>query len=277
MSEKKKWNLRDVLVHFFTVAFALVFLFSAYQIIDYFAEDHAQDQLKEEMILESVTPATYELHYEQQTSEPITTQSGQNSEMPQQPKTILLEPDISVEFSKLKNKYPQIVGWLYLPETQLNDPVMQGKDNQFYVDHLPDGKENRSGSLFVDFRDRGDLAGWKSVIYGHNMKNGTKFGTLLRYRSADYYREHPYLFYLTENAVFRLEIFSGIYISMNSSFYDTIESLEEKNALLNETRSKSVFSSEIQVSDSDSIVMLSTCTAGEERFVLFAKVVPLDL
>ncbi len=116
-------------------------------------------------------------------------------------------------FEKLTAEYPDTVGWLYCEGTPINYPVVQSKDNLRYLRRLPDGRYNAAGSLFADYRCKEVAASGNYIIYGHNMKNGSMFGTLVRYKSQNYYDEHPTLYYLTPERTFRIELIAGFVTS----------------------------------------------------------------
>ena len=105
------------------------------------------------------------------------------------------------------------------------------------------------------------------------------FGPLMDYRSAPYFWEHPYLFYFTENGVYRAEIFAAIHTKADSLIYSLPQSEEEISAYLSHVYQKSVFSSGISVSAEDRILVLTTCSTGTaslDRFAVFAKLVPIE-
>ena len=92
-----------------------------------------------------------------------------------------------------------MTGWLYCPDTALNYPVVQGKDNIKYLQRDLDGKYLASGTLFVDFENGALGEDTNYIIYGHNMKNGTMFAQLSGYKSQEFYDAHPYAMLLTPN------------------------------------------------------------------------------
>lgn len=80
-----------------------------------------------------------------------------------------------INFKALQQVNPDVIGWIYSPETTINYPVVQGDDNAFYLKHLADGTENRNGCPFLDLQNRSDFSDDNSIIYGHHMQNGTMF------------------------------------------------------------------------------------------------------
>ncbi|MUU12894.1 MAG: class B sortase [Oscillibacter sp.] len=96
-----------------------------------------------------------------------------------------------VDFTALAAVNPDVTAWLYGPDTGISYPVVQGTDNDYYLDHLLDGTANSAGCLFVDTSCRPDFSGRNTVIYGHRMKNGTMFAALGNYQEQVYYDAHP--------------------------------------------------------------------------------------
>lgn len=275
---------------YFTVAVVavavVVLVVSLFQIGSYLWEGKAQKDFNQIMIDEGITPVTPKTEdgekttvgTENPTSEKIPTPTTSSSDA-EKPVPILKTPDISVDFGKLSSKYPGIVGWLYMQGGEIHDPVMQAKNNDYYLYRLPNGKKNASGSLFMDFRDNSSLSGWNHLIYGHNMKNGEMFGSLHEYRKAGYYESHPYLFYFTPSGTYRVEIFAGIHTLSESFVYTRPAGQQGRQNYLNEALSRSVFTSNVSVTPNDSILVLSTCSGaadGDERFIILGKLVPLS-
>jgi SrtB family sortase len=126
---------------------------------------------------------------------------------------------IVVNFDLLQERYPDCVGWLYSPATPINYPIMQSKDNDYYLRRSYDGSYNRCGSLFLDFRCTSDLSDSLSLIYGHNMKNDTMLGTLERYTDQAYYEAHREMYLLTRDADYVLRPFAGCVVPDNSGYY----------------------------------------------------------
>ena len=186
-------------------------------------------------------------------------------------------PDI--DFGELKKVNPDIVCWLYCPDTVINYPVVQGADNDYYLRHLFDGTVNSSGCLFIDAETEGFKVS-NTVIYGHAMKDKSMFRSILYYREKGqaYYDAHPLLYLmLTNGAVYRIELFSGYLTdaktgaAWKSEFTDE----EEYERWLMNCKEQSVFKSTVSVSQGDTVVTLSTCSFEREssRFVVHGKLV----
>ena len=91
------------------------------------------------------------------------------------------------DFGKLSQINPRVIGWIFGAGGEISYPVVQGEDNEYYLNHLFNGEVNSSGSIFLDVRCEGDFSGFHSILYGHHMKNGAMFGRLNQYESQSYY------------------------------------------------------------------------------------------
>ena len=92
------------------------------------------------------------------------------------------EVDIDIDFEALISDNQEVVGWIYAPNTDVNYPVLQTKDNRKYLHKGLDGKYLRSGSIFMDYRNDELLSDRNYILYGHSMRNGSMFGALLKYK-----------------------------------------------------------------------------------------------
>jgi len=186
-----------------------------------------------------------------------------------------------VDFDKLKEMNADTIGWIrFYPEPSIiNYPVVQAADNDYYLDHLFDGTSNRSGSIFMDFRNAAGLTDRNTFIYGHNMRNGSMFAALTNYGSQSYYEEYPELTLVTPSGTWSLQAFSGYVTPGNSDCYQLeFRDDAEFEAYLERVRLLSDFTADVAVTAQDRIVTLSTCTYDYEdaRYVLHCKLVPMQ-
>ena len=221
-----------------------VFLFSAYQIIQYFLEQKENKETQQKLIEESI----------------IQTPNAEEVLLPQ-------ALPISVDFSKLKEKNSEIIGWIYIPNTEIHYPVLQGKDNEKYLKKSAIGKNNRAGSIFMDYRNNSNLLDDNTIIYGHNMKNGSMFGNLQAYKDQEYYNTHKEAYYFTPDKIFALELVFGYTTSSDDKLY-SLEKIDE--TVINEMKEKTDFKSDVEVSELDKFLTLSTCAYETEdaRYVV---------
>ena len=187
-----------------------------------------------------------------------------------------LKPPIEVDFDKLKSVNEDVVGWIYvdaLPD--ISYPIVKGKDNQTYLHQTYEKNYNFAGTIFVDYENSGDFSDCNTLVYGHNMKNGSMFGHLKKFREDDkLYKQDKYFWILTPERNYRYEIISAYTTGVNSDTYTLFKGPGEEFEKYLETIKGY---SEIQTDDTDltikdKIVTLSTCTGNEStRFVVQGK------
>lgn len=185
---------------------------------------------------------------------------------------------ITVDFQVLKKINPDIVGWIYGEDTKINYPVVRGEDNEYYLTRMPDQRENASGSIFMDCRNRELSPLSNQILYGHHMKNGSMFAGLVKYKSQEYYKAHSYFFYLTENKRYRLEILRGQVTTDASDFYRTeFSSEEDKEACVNRWNKASCLTPLFTEATDAPLMTLSTCSyeTADARFVLQGQLIEL--
>lgn len=179
-----------------------------------------------------------------------------------------------VDFEELKSMNPDVIGWLDVEALDISYPIVQGKDNDYYLHRTFKGQDNFAGSIFVDASNAPDFSDPNTIIYGHNMKNGSMFGTLRRLYDQEKYKDSKYLWICTPEGKFRYEIFSLQLADVTSDTYtlfsdhgDTFAAYLEKM----KQRSEVDLGTEL-LSGNDYIVTLSTCTSDDQvRFVVQAR------
>ena len=118
-------------------------------------------------------------------------------------------PELSIDFEALKTENPDFLAVLYIPALDLYYPMTHSHDNAEYLNTLFNGESSVYGCIFLEKDARSDFRSMNSFIYGHNMKNGTMFGSLKRFeRNEDLCDSDPYIYIYTENRVYKYHIFS---------------------------------------------------------------------
>ena len=241
------------------VILSAVFLVSSYILVKDISAYRKADSAYQHMQDEYVHPNTEPQHTE--------------SDIPRQ--TEAAELPITVDFDALLARNPDVVGWLYCPGTVINYPVVLGKDNDQYLHTDLDGNYLVSGTLFADCRN-GELGvDGNYIIYGHNMKNGSMFHSLVKYANQSYYDEHPTIFYLTPQANYRLELFAGLTIDHNDTIYKRGYG-DDLFGLLQRYQKRSTFVSNVKLAETDTVVTLSTCTFEYDnaRYIVIGRLTP---
>ena len=177
-----------------------------------------------------------------------------------------------VDFKALAQVNGDIVGWLYIPGTVINYPVVQGPDNEYYLTHLFNGKTNSSGCIYLDYGAEGDFTSMNSVLHGHHMKNGSMFAGICKYKDQSYFDEHPNAMLLTPDGRYEVKFFSGYVCETTSDAwdYDFDEAWIDKRIRL------SYFDADVIPTLEDRVLTLSTCSYEfqDARFVLHGILVP---
>lgn len=183
-----------------------------------------------------------------------------------------------VDFNALRQINEDAVAWITEEEGVIDYPVVQGKDNDYYLKHLFTGQKNKLGSLFVDYRTPGDFSGKSTVLYGHNMKDGSMFASLTNYKDQAYYDERSVMQLYTPEGSYSIEFFAGIvadgdYEFLRLDFNDDRDFL----AYIGDLKAESTFQSEVEVKAEDRIVALCTCSYefNNARYALIGKLIPV--
>lgn len=180
------------------------------------------------------------------------------------------EKMVSVDVAALREKYPDVVGWIYCPGTVVSYPIVKGKDNDQYLHHLMNGEYSLGGTLFMDYRNAGDFSDWNSIVYGHNMKNGSMLAVLTEYYEQEFYEEHPVWYLFTEDCDYQIELVGGYTTPADSDTYAFPESAEEKSKLAQKADRNSTFESGVMIEENERLITFSTCVYDYEnaRYVL---------
>ena len=169
-------------------------------------------------------------------------------------------PKQDIDFKALRRINPDAAAWLYCPDTVIDYPVMAAEDYSYYLDHLPDGRWNANGSLFIDFNTASDFSSPLTVIYGHHMRSGKMFGGLEGYKKQGYFKQHPYLFLYTEEESYRIELVYGCVIGAGQWRDRAFMYAENLASLLAYAAYNTTFQSDAPFEEGDRFVALATCS-----------------
>lgn len=202
------------------------------------------------------------------------------------PEVVIENPDTNevdtaplFDWEKLKGINGDFVGWIRLDDSTVDYPFVQGTDNEYYLRHLFDGTYNNSGCVFMDVNNNRDFSDKNTILYAHNMKNGTMFASIEKYKDASYYDGHKVIHIYTEAATYDVYPVAGIVTDGQDDYVRT--SFNDDNdfmSYVNRFVSSSTFTSEQSIEPTDRIVMLSTCNydRSDGRYVLIGKLVQED-
>ncbi len=187
-----------------------------------------------------------------------------------------------LKLEELQKENNEIIGWLEIEGTNINYPVLQTKDNDFYLTHNYKKEKSASGSLFLD-KDF-DLKNGSSnyLIYGHRNKQRLMFEDLMKYAKEDFYKEHKTIQFTTnkEDATYEIlsVFYSRVYYKSEKNvfryyYFVNANNEAEYNNFINEAKKASIYDTGITAQYGEQLLTLSTCEYSQEdgRFAIVAK------
>lgn len=251
----------------------LVFLAAVAYLAGYYYRQQQKEAVYEQMAEESREPDADNGIPEAENDLADTETEEPEEETPEPEKE---EIQIPVDFSSLQQENPDIYAWITIPDTVVDYPVVQRYDASYYLDHTVDGQEGLPGAIYTESLNSRDFSDPNTVIYGHNMRDGSMFGGLKQYMDASYMEEHPEIVIYTPEHQFTYRVFAAVtydnrHILKNFDFEDE-ESFQNFLDSLKQVRNmRSYVDESIDVTAGDRILTLSTCTGNdEERFLVEA-------
>ena len=215
----------------------------------------------------------------------VTTKSVEESK-PTKQETVAVEeafePDMEIisKLGELREMNADVSGWIAFDNVKISYPLMHPEDNLYYLTHTFSKTENKAGSIFMDAGNTADMTDFHTIIYGHNMKNGSMFGLLKRYYDEEFYDGNEYFTVYTDDKAYRYEIFSAHTVSESDEIYTIWYTPDENNveygAYLERMKRTSWYDTGVEIINSDKVVTLSTCTASDDkRFVVHGKLIAI--
>lgn len=187
--------------------------------------------------------------------------------------------DIQYEkvFSTLQEINKDTVGWLTVNNTRIDYPVVQAKDNDYYLRRDYYQNKNRHGWIFMDYRNNPDELNENTIIYGHNLANQTMFGTLRYALNSYWYKKsaNQIITFNTPNENMKFQIFSIYTIPTTNDYLDiTFPTTDAYQTYIDLVKGRSIYDFNIEVTTGDKILTLSTCANGnDKRLVIHAKLI----
>lgn len=182
--------------------------------------------------------------------------------------------DIDIDFAGLRSENPDVVGWIYFENEDISYPVMYSGDNSYYLRKTFKREHATAGSIFLEGSNKTDFSDCHTIIYGHNMKNGTMFAQLLKYKEQDFFEKYPYFsIYTPDGKESKYQIFvAGVVEDTAVNYQFAFQSDEEFLNYIETIKGTSLYTPNVEINAASQIVTLSTCTnvADEERFVVQA-------
>lgn len=187
-------------------------------------------------------------------------QKEEAAETQEEVKQSVIPVSLEINFAQLRAINEDLVGWLYYEPLELSYPIVRGNDNEYYTHYTFENESNSSGAIFMDFLNRPNFQDFNTIIYGHNMRNGTMFGSLKKLLNDNSIIEkNPYFYIFTEDKAFMYEIASVYITNSESKTYDLIETEEDQSSYIEYIKGVSTWAWGKEIVPQDKIVTLSTC------------------
>ncbi len=252
---KKGWKPIEVVI---LLAAVCVFLVSGYKLagifLEYKAGVDAYDSLQQRYVIQGAAPEREE------------------EETPEAADDLVEFPDIDVNYKALKEINEDFLGWLVIPVLELEYPVVQGEDNDYYMYRTFEREDNRAGSIFMDAWASPDLTDYNTFIFGHNMRNLSMFGKLkLLSRDEEMCAENPYFYIYTEDNIYQYLIVSYYVTRDGSSTYYLPVDGEDYEKYKSMVLRSTPYKCPEEIPEDQPMVTLSTCygaAGGTQRFVV---------
>jgi len=259
---KKTLSLGNIIRYLIMAIAAIVFLYSGFMLAKIYLEYKQGDDIYKAIANSVLVPVE-------------ATVSDSETEEKQLP--------FKYDHQALLNINSEGVGYLYIPSINIQLPLAQGSDNDYYLTHAFNRTYNGSGALFEDYRISNGLSATNVIIYGHNMKNGSMFAKLSKYLTPSFYQtEGNDIFYIyTENKLREYKIFSA-YISepISSTYTYNFTSVSALQEYAKSMKQLSSYNTGVDISSTNQVVTFSTCTGdGTQRIIVqgtFINETPLE-
>ena len=240
--KKRRVNKKKIAILTFILLFSVLFIISIIKIINYMFDNKENRQIQK-IVSEAVSLDNVSNEYQ-------------------------------VDFKLLKKDNNDTVAYLQVPNTNIDYVVVKSDNNSYYLSHNFNKKPNISGWIFADYHNKFDGTDKNIIIYGHNTWDGSMFGTLKNTLNKDWYQGNKIML-VTEDNINYYEVFSTYSIKAEDYYITTsFNNDNEFDKFVKELKSRSVNNYNVEVSGSDKILTLSTCTGdGKKRVVLHAKLI----
>lgn len=190
---------------------------------------------------------------------------------------------ISVDWNELKKINKDIIGWVYftgLP--QISYPVLQADDNEYYVHRTYDlsSDTSKAGCIFMDYRMADDFSSPYSIIYGHNVRDGSMLSDLAKLKDQTLYDEEPYFWILTPKGSYRYQIFSIFQCHRSADvFQRSFDSWgEDFSKWQNELKLRNSMQGDVELKEDGHVIAFSTCVPNSfDRTIVCGTYIDGDL
>lgn len=283
-NNKKKVSPRNIIAY---ILFAIAGVCAIMLIVNAIKNGSAQremDDIKDSFVVEltpePIAPTPTEKPTPEPTEEPTATPEPTPTPFPNLDGYEV--PARSIDFAGLNETAPHAYAWLYIPGTDIDYPIIQHpEDPDYYLRRTPEGKKATAGSIFTQLYNSTDWTDNNTVIYGHNMRNGSMFATLHNFEEKEFFEENQFVYIYSPDGTIRVyQVFGAfefgdLHLMLSYAMNTEAGYGEFLSGLLELTNPDNLFREGMEVTTEDKIITLSTCIRGKDnnRFLVTAKLV----
>ncbi len=253
--------------------------YSLFQIINW-KKDNDQiqkemEQIKKETIIKEVSSEEAENTTSRQEDSTTLEDDSENKKTTFDPYWDFMKYNyLEVDFSNLAKMNSEVVAWLSVNGTNINYPVVQHKDNEYYLNHTFNGSKNNAGWVFLDYRNQINTWEKNTIIYAHGRQNGSMFGSLKNILKESWYqqKENHIIRLSTPNQNSLWQVFSVYRIPTTNDYIQTsFSSNTSFQTFLEKMKNRSIYDFQVELNQEDTVLTLSTCYDDNDKVVLHAK------
>lgn len=176
----------------------------------------------------------------------------------------VMEEMAEINITALREENEDVLGWIRIPDTRIDYPLLQGEDNDFYLKHTWQKQRNSVGSIFLEHLNRPDLTDFNTIVYGHNMRDKSMFGQLDNYSIEGFWETHPYVYIAIDSGVYRYEVFAFLQAPVDSVTYSIRPQRDDtKQEFIDYSMEHTWIDTGVRPVITDRILTLSTCTGRD--------------
>lgn len=275
MSNKEKKNAK-VLPLIIAAVCLIIAIIAVIYIVRYYADLNKGDEVYESLQSENTQPSVVE---------PSTTESTEETTSEPEPEP---EPDLEeemkrvIDFENLTTETNKdIYAWIYIPDTNVDYPILQHPtDDTYYLNYNLDGSKGYPGCIYTEKENAKDFSDFNTILYGHNMKNGTMFHDLHNYKDESYLSEHPYVYVYLPDRTLKYQIFAAYQFDDRHILYSFDFASENGKEgyiedILKTKNMSTVLDESVELNADSNIITMSTCVGGQSanRFLVQAVLI----
>lgn len=192
--------------------------------------------------------------------------------------------EIPIDFAALQQQNPDVYAWIQVPGTEVDYPILQSSnDNTYYLNHTIDGEEKKEGAIFTENYNTKTFEDPNTVIYGHDMKNGSMFQSIHKYMDRSFFDNNRDIVIYMPDQILHYKIFAAYltdnrHLLMNYNFWSKDEYQQYLSSIFSMRDMNAFIDTSTEVTTEDKIITLSTCYAGisTQRYLVQAVLVSIE-